>query len=637
MYCEDLDLCAAAAAGRLGSRDRAGRARRARLRLRQGRAQVVPARAQPLVDDPAPTTRAPLLAAAGARAAGARSSRCWRRRPRRLAGAEAAGAGGRAPGVAGDPGAAARASRPTRRIGAPRLRAAPDRGPRQPLPRPARSPRSPRWPGGQRAYWAGGAAAAGALVDREQVAAGSAARSGARSRERAAARPRFAAPLRIAPQRAHRARQRARRPQRHAALVPDQLGHAAAARGDDRHAGAHRLEHREGRELVAARAEHQRRGAAQQRRHLRRAARGPSSSTGAPSCRPAARARPRRTARRRRSRAARAPRRRLDRQVEALLGREPRRRPARSAPGGRASRRPAPRRAGSGSAPRAGRRARRAAPAARPPSGWARRSGPSTRAPAAGAAPGRPRRRRPRAREPRQLSTSPGMRVAPVAAKAGRAVARGDPDRAEQPRVVEVEHHAGAGRARRRQPARPDQRLHVVGVDDVGAQLAHRRRDLLLGAPRRAAAPRPRAGAARPPSAARAGDARPRRSPARAAAARRSAPRRPRSGSGCGAAGREAGPVRSWGRATLSTPMDPPVVSVVVPTRGRGGVPRGDARLAARAARRDRRTRSSSSTTARRRDRDVPARRRALRPPTPQRRGLNAARNARHARGARRR
>jgi glycosyltransferase involved in cell wall biosynthesis len=27
--------------------------------------------------------------------------------------------------------------------------------------------------------------------------------------------------------------------------------------------------------------------------------------------------------------------------------------------------------------------------------------------------------------------------------------------------------------------------------------------------------------------------------------------------------------VRSWGRATLSTPMDPPVVSVVVPTRGR--------------------------------------------------------------------
>ena len=58
---------AAAAAGRLGGRDRAGRPRRARVRLRQGRPQVVPARAQPLVDDPG-------------RLPGRGCWRCWRRR-----------------------------------------------------------------------------------------------------------------------------------------------------------------------------------------------------------------------------------------------------------------------------------------------------------------------------------------------------------------------------------------------------------------------------------------------------------------------------------------------------------------------------------------------------------------------------
>ena len=45
---------------------------------------------------------------------------------------------------------------------------------------------------------------------------------------------------------------------------------------------------------------------------------------------------------------------------------------------------------------------------------------------------------------------------------------------------MEVQHDPSPGRARRRQPARSDQRLHVVGVDDVGAQLGDRRGNLLL-------------------------------------------------------------------------------------------------------------------------------------------------------------
>ena len=60
MYGEDLDLVLRLwLAGR--RRRRARRAGRARLRVRQGRAQVVPARAQPLVDRARATTRRPAL------------------------------------------------------------------------------------------------------------------------------------------------------------------------------------------------------------------------------------------------------------------------------------------------------------------------------------------------------------------------------------------------------------------------------------------------------------------------------------------------------------------------------------------------------------------------------------------------
>jgi hypothetical protein len=47
---------------------------------------------------------------------------------------------------------------------------------------------------------------------------------------------------------------------------------------------------------------------------------------------------------------------------------------------------------------------------------------------------------------------------------------------------VEVEHHSRAGGARGGEPARADQRLHVVRVSDVGAELADRARDVLPGA-----------------------------------------------------------------------------------------------------------------------------------------------------------
>jgi hypothetical protein len=46
---------------------------------------------------------------------------------------------------------------------------------------------------------------------------------------------------------------------------------------------------------------------------------------------------------------------------------------------------------------------------------------------------------------------------------------------------VEVQHHAGAGRASCRERARAERRLHVVHVHHVRAQIARRRRHLVLG------------------------------------------------------------------------------------------------------------------------------------------------------------
>jgi hypothetical protein len=132
----------------------------------------------------------------------------------------------------------------------------------------------------------------------------------------------LAAPQGVAPERPEPLRQRARVAQRHAALLADELGHTAAARGRHRHPGAHRLQHRERRELVAARAEHERGGAPEQRWHVdarhaaeqldgsfqavdeRRQLGGGRSLAGDPE----------RHARQRR---------RLDREVEPLLGRQP--------------------------------------------------------------------------------------------------------------------------------------------------------------------------------------------------------------------------------------------------------------------------------------------------------------------------
>ena len=207
--------------------------------------------------------------------------------------------------------------------------------------------------------------------------------------------------------------------QRHAALLADELRHAAAAGRHDRHSGAHRLQHRERRELVAARAEHERGGAPQQRRHLARATRA-EQLDGRLQC--GRRARPARR------RAGPSPAIQsgtpasgggLDREVEPLLGRQP--------PGGEhvaALVRPrAPGQlvgrqvVGEHVEPVAGHA--EACRAARPPSGWARRSGRRSRARAAGAAPARRRRRPPRAASPRQLSTSPGIVLRPRQRKQG--------------------------------------------------------------------------------------------------------------------------------------------------------------------------------------------------------------------------
>ena len=60
-----------------------------------------------------------------------------------------------------------------------------------------------------------------------------------------------------------------------------------------------------------------------------------------------------------------------------------------------------------------------------------------------------------------------GQRVAALTAKAWGAVTVRDPDRAEQPEVVEVKHGAGARRASRGKRPPAEQRVHVVGMHDI--------------------------------------------------------------------------------------------------------------------------------------------------------------------------
>ena len=73
----------------------------------------------------------------------------------------------------------------------------------------------------------------------------------------------------------------------------------------------------------------------------------------------------------------------------------------------------------------------------------------------------------------------PGQRVLSAAAVAGGAVAVGDRDRAEQAEVVEVKHRPGPRRPRSGESPPPEQRMDVVGVDDVRAHPPHRGPDLL--------------------------------------------------------------------------------------------------------------------------------------------------------------
>ena len=90
------------------------------------------------------------------------------------------------------------------------------------------------------------------------------------------------------------------------------------------------------------------------------------------------------------------------------------------------------------------------------------------------------------------------QRVAVVAAEARAAVARGDPDRAEEAQVVEVHDDRRPGGARALEGARAEQRQRVVDVDDVGAQLARGRASPRARRGRRGAARARRPGATRP-------------------------------------------------------------------------------------------------------------------------------------------
>src|SRR5205085_8066471 len=72
-----------------------------------------------------------------------------------------------------------------------------------------------------------------------------------------------------------------------------------------------------------------------------------------------------------------------------------------------------------------------------------------------------------------------GQRVPSATAKAGGAVAVGNPDRAEQPKIVEVKHGAGARLPGGLECAPAEQRMDVVRVDDIGAEPANRCADLI--------------------------------------------------------------------------------------------------------------------------------------------------------------
>ena len=77
------------------------------------------------------------------------------------------------------------------------------------------------------------------------------------------------------------------------------------------------------------------------------------------------------------------------------------------------------------------------------------------------------------------VERDPGERVAAVAAHALVTVTKADPDRAHQPVLVQVQHHARAGGACRRQGAPAERGVEVVGVDDARPGPAHGPADVL--------------------------------------------------------------------------------------------------------------------------------------------------------------
>ena len=74
---------------------------------------------------------------------------------------------------------------------------------------------------------------------------------------------------------------------------------------------------------------------------------------------------------------------------------------------------------------------------------------------------------------PAAAQADAGERAAAAAAEARRAVSVGDPDRAEQPEVVEMEHRPGTGGLRGGERAPAERRMDVVSVYDLRTQTAH--------------------------------------------------------------------------------------------------------------------------------------------------------------------
>ena len=151
MYGEDLDLSLRLRLAGWERRRGGRRGGRARLRVREGRAEVVPARAQPLADG---ARRVP-----GGVALARCCPRCSRPSARSSSSAARGGwLGAKVRALAGGPARAARgAAAPRarcrrRRRWRERVRRRTDRGPRLAVPRAA-SPRSARWRSAQAAYW----------------------------------------------------------------------------------------------------------------------------------------------------------------------------------------------------------------------------------------------------------------------------------------------------------------------------------------------------------------------------------------------------------------------------------------------------------------------------------------------------